>query len=305
MKKPTLPASLKRPTPIPESVATLISRGLAIEEAEAIDAGALGFMARCMTLASLPHSRVAGAEFVRRNGKFTLSIVAPSHIGLPYGAMPRLLLAWLTTEAVRTKSRDLILGNSLSAFMRQLDLTHTGGANGTSRRVKDQSRRLFNAMITASYEDASRTADMGYRIADRTMLWWNARDPGQGSLWESTVTLTTQFFEEVTTRPVPVDMRALKALRSSPLAIDIYTWLTYRMSYLSKPTVITWATLQGQFGAGYPQTGQGLRDFRKHFIPALRRVLAVYGGAKATPTDAGMQLAPGRPHVGMLTNGSR
>ncbi len=42
--------------------------------------------------------------------------------GLPYGTYPRLLLAWLNTEAVRTKERTIILGHSLSEFMRQLDL---------------------------------------------------------------------------------------------------------------------------------------------------------------------------------------
>ena len=36
---------------------------------------------------------------------------------LPYGNIPRLLLAWVCTEAVRTQSRELVLGASLSAFM--------------------------------------------------------------------------------------------------------------------------------------------------------------------------------------------
>ena len=57
-----------------------------------------------MMLASLTHSRVDGIEFARRNGNFTLSIMSPSEIGLPYGTITRLLLSWLTTtEAVRTE----------------------------------------------------------------------------------------------------------------------------------------------------------------------------------------------------------
>ena len=35
---------------------------------------------------------------------------------LPYGNLPRLLLAWVSTEAVRTQSRVLVLGKSLSEF---------------------------------------------------------------------------------------------------------------------------------------------------------------------------------------------
>jgi hypothetical protein len=34
--------------------------------------------------------------------------------------VPRLLLAWLITEAVRTRERDLVLGDTLSRFMAQL-----------------------------------------------------------------------------------------------------------------------------------------------------------------------------------------
>jgi len=283
-----------------ENLNALINRALAIETEEAQDAGALGFMARAMTLASLPHSRVDGNEFERRNGAFSLSIVAPSRVGLPYGTVPRLLLAWLTTEAVRTKTRELVLGESLSGFMRQLGLVPTGGRWGTVTRLKDQTARLFASSITAVYADGKKTAMVGYHVADNAVLWWNAKDPHQGSLWQSTVTLTEPFFREIVERPVPVDMRALRALKRSPMALDIYCWLTYRASYLKKPTHISWEGLQGQFGADYSRTGQGLRDFRKGFNHALRKVQEVYTGAKATAAPSGLLLAPGRPHVRKL-----
>ena len=46
---------------------------------------------------------------------------------LPYGNLPRLLLAWVSTEAVRTQSRELVLGRSLSEFMRALGLEPVSG----------------------------------------------------------------------------------------------------------------------------------------------------------------------------------
>lgn len=287
-----MPKNLK-----PETVDALIEQALAIEAAEATDAGALGFMARAMTLASLPHSRVEGSEFERRNGAFTLSITAPSRVGLPYGTVPRLLLAWLTTEAVRTRSRELMLGDSLSAFMRQLDLVPTGGRWGSITRLKEQTKRLFASSFTAVYEDKNRFALRGHRVVDQAELWWDPKDPAQGSLWQSTVTLGEPFFREIIERPVPVDMRALRALKRSPMALDIYVWLTYRMSYLKASTEISWAGLQGQFGAGYPATARGLRDFKANYLHALRKVAAVYAEARATPTDSGILLTPGRPHV--------
>jgi hypothetical protein len=284
-----------------ESINALITRSMAIEAEDAADAGALGFMARALTLASLPHSKAEGTEFKRRNGNFTLSIMAPSDVGLPYGTVPRLLLAWLTTEAVRTKSRELVLGDSLSGFMRQLDLVPTGGRWGSITRLKDQTTRLFASSFTAVYADKDHFAMRGHHIVDQADLWWSPKDPGQGSLWQSTVTLGETFYREVIERPVPVDIRALRALKRSPMALDIYCWLTYRASYLQKPTTVPWEALQGQFGADYPRTGQGLRDFRKGFINALKKVQTVYDDAKAAPNQSGLLLSPSRPHVRKLT----
>ena len=65
----------------------------------------VGFLARALVQATLPHSDPKSNEFVRRNGHLTLSIMAPRNVGLPYGRYPRLVLAYLSTEAVRRKTR--------------------------------------------------------------------------------------------------------------------------------------------------------------------------------------------------------
>ena len=180
-----------------QSVDSLITQALAIEAEDAREVGALGFMARAMVQATLPHRKVEGNEFERRNGNFTLSLMAPSKIGLPYGSVPRLLLAWVTTEAVKTQTRELELGDSMSAFMAELGLSATGGKTGSITRLKNQTRRLFAATVSASYQDADKTADIGYRLADRSVLWWHSKEPEQAGLWKSTVTLSEQFFKEV------------------------------------------------------------------------------------------------------------
>jgi hypothetical protein len=285
------------PRAAPTSIRALIAQSLAIEAEEAGEAGALGFVARAMTLACLPHSRVEGVEFERTNGLYTLSITSPSSVGLPYGSVPRLLLAWMTTEATRTGRRELDLGDSMSGFMHQLGLVPTGGRWGSVGRLKDQTTRLLASSFTAVYRDKAGVSLCGHKIADHAALWWTPKDPRQASLWSSTVILGEPFFREITTHPVPIDVRALRALKRSPMALDVYTWLTYRQSYLKKPTQVPWDALQAQFGADYPRTGQGRRDFRKWFCHALDKVLLVYRGARATPSVTGLLLAPGRPHV--------
>jgi hypothetical protein len=107
--------------PISRTLDKLFGTALAIELEAAKEAGALGFMARAMVQATMPHRCVAGNEFTRTNGAFSLTMLAPSKIGLPYGSIPRLVTGFLTTEAVRTKERHIVLGSSLSRFMAELD----------------------------------------------------------------------------------------------------------------------------------------------------------------------------------------
>ena len=101
----------------------------------------------------------------------------------------------------------------------------------------------------------------------------------------------------VESRPVPIDLRALHALKRSPMALDIYSWLTYRMSYLKKQTEIPWEAFQTQFGAGSPETTQGQRDFKKNFLKHLRSVLVVYPEANVAEGSYGLLLKPSKSHV--------
>jgi hypothetical protein len=283
--------------PKPETVDRLITQALAIEEEDARGAGALGFMARAMVQATLPHRKVEGNEFERRNGAFTLSLMAPSKIGLPYGTVPRLLLAWLTTEAVKTQSRELELGESLSGFMRQLDLLPTGGRWGSITRLKDQTARLFASTVSATYVDTGKRAEMGYRLTDKSLLWWDAKGPEQVALWRSSVTLTEPFYREIIEHPIPVDMRAIQALKRSPMALDIYCWLTYRASYAKKPSTIPWQALAMQFGSDYAR----LRDFKSSFLTELRKVSTVYAGAQFEAAEDGLIVKPSLTHIGKKT----
>ena len=277
-----------------KSVEKLLSVALAIESESAIDAGELGFMARAMTLCTLPHSKPKDNELTRKNGNYTMSMVAPRALGLPYGTIPRLLLAWISTEAVRTKSRTLTLGDSLSHFLKELGLSRSGGKRGDITRFKDQLRRLFACNVSCNYHTKDHDAGMGFMIADDYNLWWHPQEPDQAGLWESTLTLSEKFFKEITQAPVPIDMRALKALKHSPLALDVYIWLTFRTGYLTGPTnPIFWEQLHNQFGAEYGRT----RDFKAAFMDALRKVQVVYSGANITISDTGIVLRPGATSI--------
>ena len=144
---------------------------------------------------------------------------------LPYGNLPRLILAWVCTEAVRTRCRELVLGRSLSEFMRTLDIYSNSGRVHT--RLRNQMKRLFGCTVTMVYEEPGGFARVSSFVADKHE-WWNERKPNESSLWESKIYLGEQFFNEIIRHPVPLDMNTLTALRRSPLGLDLYLWLTYR-----------------------------------------------------------------------------
>ena len=130
---------------------------------------------------------------------------------------------------VRTQSRVLILGSSLSEFMRKLEIhPQSGGRNGVRTRLRNQVNRLFGCSVTLTYKDERGEAAVNSLIARRTELWWNERKPDEPSLWDSKIELGEDLFNEIIRHPVPFDMNTLKALKRCALGLDLYLWLTYR-----------------------------------------------------------------------------
>ena len=254
----------------------------------------MGFMARLLVQTTLPHSRQKSKVFIRQNGSLVVSIAAHPLLELPYGRYPRLLMAWVTTEAVRTREPVLQLGPSLSAFMAELGLLPRGGKTGPIGRLRDQMQRLFGATIAFTWDKraAGEWEDDGFRVSRRTHLWWNTAEPRQTVSWRSTLTLSPGFFEAICDRPVPIDLRVLKVVRSS-MALDLYCWLMYRNSYLRKPTRVPWVALAAQFGADY----RDRKDFKRRFLRSLRQVLVLYPAARVEQVPGGIRLKPSPCHV--------
>lgn len=273
----------------------LIFDALAIEAEEAKEAGQIGYMARALTLATIPHRDPKTETFRRENGLFRVAIW--SDYGLPYGSYPRLILSWLTTEAVLTRSREIDLGDSLSAFMRELGLNTDGRS---MRLLKEQTARLFSSAISCTYTGDDRFQANMLTIADKIDIWWHPTQAEQVSIQNSTVKLSKLFYRELINSPVPIDLRALRALKKSPMALDIYTWLTYRMSYLNRDTAITWEQLQMQLGAGYEFSPQGRNNFQRAFTKHLKSVLTIYPDARVDQERGRLILEPSPTHVPKL-----
>lgn len=243
------------------------------------------FLARQLVQATLPHSDPKTDTWMRTNGNFTLGIDAGfnyetrTRYGLPYGSIPRLLLFWMTTEAIKTKNRRLQLGTSLAEFMRAVGLNPDNGTGKKSdaKRLQEQMRRLLNARITFQEVDARHEHRLNMEVAPEYDLWWNPKDIQQNAMWQSWLELGEKFFEAIIAAPIPLDTRALKTLKRSPLALDLYSLLcyeSYRVHKNGKPRFIAWRSLMEQLGAEY-KGSNAVREFARYAKQALQKIQAV------------------------------
>ena len=261
----------------------------------------LGFMARLLALCSLPRSNPGNRlQYKRVNGPYTLIMYSSGAYKLPFGNIPRLLMAWVCTEAVRTQSRELLLGRSLSKFMRALGIkSNSGGARGEYTRLRNQMKRLFGCTVSLIYKDEHGEAAVNSLIARRTEFWWNERKPDDPALWDSKIELGEDLFNEIIRHPVPLDMNTLTALKRSSLGLDLYLWLTYRTFALRAPQQLTWRQVYRQFGADPAQAGDKniVNAFRTKCLRELKKIKLAWPGLNYSTAPAVLILHPSTPAI--------
>jgi hypothetical protein len=265
----------------------------------------MGFMARLLTLCSLPRTDPGNRlQYKRQNGPYKLIMIAGGDNKLPYGNLPRLLLAWVSTEAVRTQRRDLILGPSLLFFMRQLGMTsNSGGDRGDRTRLKSQIDRLFNSHVQLIYEVPGHKVTASSPVADQTELWWDYRQPEQDTLWQSRIRLGEAFFNEIVANPIPLDLRILKEMRRSSLGLDLYMWLSYKTFSLyrqgKEPEQLSWERLYCQFGAdpGKVEDKFVIRDFRKDVTRELKKLKLCWSTLDLSTSTKYLEVRPCFPSI--------
>ena len=268
----------------------------------------LGFQARMMALCSLPRSNPGQRkEYVRRNGPYTLGMSAGIGNKLPFGTLPRLLMAWVSTEAVKTQSPVLVLGNSLTEFMNKLGInSDSSGRRGERTRLRNQMDRLFNSTVQFIYEPkAPDGASLGVKdtfnstVARKTHLVWNPKKPNEPVLWESTVELGHDFFHDILRHPFPLDMNILKALKKSPLGLDFYMWAVYRTFSLTRPIRLSWPHLYRQFGAD-PSRASDKRTvdaFRTDCLRELKKIKTAWPELNYALGKGVLVLGPSEPSI--------
>jgi hypothetical protein len=273
------------------------------------EAGELAFVSRILVQAFLPHSDPKDIAWQRINGNFTLTVKSgigfengkSKTYGVPYGAIPRLLLAWLNSEAIKNAQdkgninpQRIYMGRSLSEFLEKIGIQRTGGKRGGITSFKNQAEKLFRAEITVTCTGAEMISERDIKVSDGRFFFWDSKNPEQTTLWESAIELSERFYSLLIQNPVPLDWRVLKAIKQSPMALDLYMWLSHRMSYIEKPVVIQWETLQKQLGSDVERVDNFRQKVRLH----LKKLNLIWRNLKVDASKAeGIYLYPTTPLI--------
>ena len=255
----------------------------------------IGIMHAGFAMTALPHRATTETIWERQSGDVKLLLEsgrtsATDVVGLPYGSVARMILLYLQTEAVRTRSRDVELGRSMNNWLNSMGMGN-GGHN--YNLVREQSRRLSLCRLTFLRISAKQTFITNGSFVHDAILPNDETDDSQLQLWRPCVRLDEGFYKSLIEHPLPVREAAIRSLGHRSMAIDIYLWLAYRLHILEKPIKLTWHNLANQFGSGFAD----IKNFKKKFKEPLALALAAYPDAKVEAENGGLLLYPSRPPV--------
>ena len=274
-----------------ESLCVKAAYEVLIDEGSSVDIAHAGF-----AMASLPHKKTSETVWERDGGQVKLLVesgldAGRQPIGIPYGSIARMILLYLQTQAVRTRSREVVLGASMNAWLGAMGIP-VGGK--TYQIVREQSRRISRCRLTFFRRAGNAEMVTNGAFVRDAILPVDPDSADQLSLWQERVRLDEGFFESLIEHPLPLREAAIRQISNRSMAIDLYVWLAYRLHVLGGPVEVSWAALKRQFGEGYGE----LRFFRRDVLPSLKLSLAVYPEAKVTIDEKiGLILYPSPPPV--------
>ena len=262
----------------------------------------LDFLHTVMCQVGMPRKATESRVFERQNGPFSILLEAGKLWNgrawqaqpLPYGTLPRLVMVHLSSEAVRTRNRRVELGESMRQFLQILGIQTNGGPRGGYTSLKRQMEALAACRLTIGMSAQGRVVTVDAKPIRRFEAWIQNDGP-QRTLWPGVLELSSEFYETLAQHAVPLDYRALSALKHSALALDVYTWLAHRLCRIRDPkgVMLSWQNLHDQFGQEYHH----VKDFKKSFRHVLKQVWLVYPTARIDDWAHGIILKSSPPPI--------
>lgn len=252
------------------------------------------FLHSALCAMSLPVRKPADEHvpIIRQDGQYTLAITPKPvmmrsdgkgrmcSLGVPFGSLPRLILIHIMTEAVRSKSRNIMLGESFTDWMRRMGFQSISyGPRGSATLLRNQLDRLLACEWMIRWENDTGD-EHAFGVREIRLSDEYAGVERKGGRFHREIFMAESFFSHLKDHAVPLNEHAIRQIRDSATALDLYTWLAYRLPRISgsRPLLISWSQLAVHFG----NDGVNIRKFRQTIRDAWERyVSGVYPEARA------------------------
>lgn len=222
------------------------------------------------------------ADITIQSGTVSRDDGETEYSGVPFGSYARMALIALQSEALEQGSRDIELGETAYDALKRLGLPDGGKvAESALAQIEKLARCHVSFRIGSDLR--------GLQINERLVEAFEYET--EGKTFIRRVRLSTAFFEGLRRHPVAIDRSAVQRIRNSPVALDVYLWLSYRLPVLERETPISWSALHRQFGHGIGI----MRFFKRPFAENLELARSVYPAASFTLTEHGIVLRPSPP----------
>ena len=139
----------------------------------------------------LPRAKVEGREFMRQSGAAWVNVQAgwlhegkgPVLQPVPYGPMPRLALAWISTHALRTGEKEIRIGDSAAEFLSLMGM-------GDDGRRYTNLRKQMHALAACRLQLGFKGRTFNGQPVEQFDAWQSNKDTPQRSLWPGVMRLS-------------------------------------------------------------------------------------------------------------------
>lgn len=261
------------------------------------------FLHSALCAMSLPTKRPKDdtLPIVREDGRYALAInprpvlqtvdgkSVMRSLGVPYGAYPRVALIYLLSQAVSKQSRDVYLGRNFTEWMRRLGYqTISYGPRGTANLMREQVDRLLACEWQIRW-DGQDAGDNAFAVRDVKISNEYAGSLDKNGAFAREIRMSEAFYSHLVDHAVPLNEVAIRELKGIPTALDLYTYLAYRLPRITseKGQIISWDQLAKHLG-----NEADSKRFRQTVRETMQIVSAVYPNANVDLSGRKVVLHP-------------
>ncbi|MFL1780486.1 Plasmid encoded RepA protein [Candidatus Hepatincolaceae symbiont of Richtersius coronifer] len=196
--------------------------------------------------------------------------------GLPYGIYPRLLLYYICSEAKRSNSSEITLGESFKEVLKNIKINDKDQMKVDGKQIDILAAQYFKLMTSRILLEKR---FLGKDKIDFSGEFFNIikgfKFEGDKNHIDFKIKLDTAFFDFIIKADSTVfSTDVIPHLKSSPMLLDLYVYFNYIAFSSNKFKVdqfISWKTLYEQFG-----TSHTLKGFKQNMKKNIEKLVLIH-----------------------------